>query len=135
MGSTRETYSPASRDIPSLEARTHELLQTPQTSLSLPSFVQPCFEAATASMDDGLFEYVVNWYVDNRERNDESDDGRYSDTAAAELDATEMLAICGGLNGIIFRAFREVRSKIAASLGAFSLTMSLELGLMLRKRR
>lgn len=46
---------PASRFIPSLPATAQELLHKPQTSLSLPSLVQPHFAAATASIVGGLF--------------------------------------------------------------------------------
>jgi hypothetical protein len=45
----------ASLFIPSLPATTHETLQTPQTSLSFPSLIQPHLDAATASMAAGLF--------------------------------------------------------------------------------
>ncbi len=70
--------TPASRDMPSLLANTHEELHTPHTSRSFPSFTHPHLDAATASMAGGLFEYVASLKVDNRVRKEEIDEGRYS---------------------------------------------------------
>ena len=64
--------------MPSLPATTQDALHSPQTRRSFPSFTQPHFEAATASIDGGLLAYVVSLYVARRERNEGRDDGRYS---------------------------------------------------------
>jgi hypothetical protein len=64
--------------MPLRPTTTQELLHSPQTSLSLPSFIQPHFAAATASIAGGLFAYVASLYVTSRDRNDEMEDGRYS---------------------------------------------------------
>ena len=76
---------PASLDIPSLPARTHEVLHIPHTSLSFPSFTHPHLAAATASIAGGLFAYVVSLYVARRRRNELVDDGRYSDVKSSDL--------------------------------------------------
>ena len=64
--------------MPSRPATTQELLHSPQTNLSLPSFIQPHFAAATASIAGGLLAYVESLYVASRDRNEEIEDGRYS---------------------------------------------------------
>jgi hypothetical protein len=69
---------PASRVMPSRPTTTQEPLHSAQTSLSLPSFIQPHFAAATASIAGGLFAYVASLYVKSRDRNDGIEDGRYS---------------------------------------------------------
>jgi hypothetical protein len=74
---------PASRFIPSFPTTTQDELHNPHTSLSLPSFVHPHREAATASIADGLFEYVASLKVSRRERKDCSDEGRYSAEAGS----------------------------------------------------
>ena len=65
---------------------THDTLQMPHTNLSFPSLTHPHFAAATASIAEGLLAYVVSLNVDSRERNDDVEDGLYSDaTGGAEM--------------------------------------------------
>lgn len=91
--------------------------QIPHTSLSLPSLTQPHFAAATASIGAGLFAYVVSLYVDRRDRNDEVDEGRYSE-AEAGADITEKVGGCAALNGVGFLVREAARFKMATRCGA-----------------
>ena len=107
---------PASLDIPSLPARTHEVLHIPHTSLSFPSFTHPHLAAATASIAGGLFAYVVSLYVARRRRNELVDDGRYSDVKSSDLAIVE--DGIDDLNGFAWRARVAVRDRIATRWGA-----------------
>ena len=71
---------PASLFNPSLLATIHDAQQIPQTSLSLPSLIQPHFDAATASIATGLLAYVVSLKVARRVRKEVVDEGLYSDS-------------------------------------------------------
>ena len=64
---------------------------------------------------------MASWYVDNLDKNDCKDDGRYSEDEARDVVADETAEICGGLKGMTLRAFSVVRWRIADSRGAFSL--------------
>lgn len=66
---------------------THAALHIPHTNRSFPSFIQPAFAAATASIDDGFVEYVDNLNVDNRDKNEVVDDGLYSTVAGCGVGA------------------------------------------------
>lgn len=71
-------FLPASLDIPSLPARIHDFLHSPQTSLSFPSLIHPHLAAATASIAVGFWVYVTNLNVAKRDRKAGMEDGRYS---------------------------------------------------------
>ena len=102
---------PASRFIPSRPASTHDTLQTPQTSLSFPSFTHPHLAAASASIAGGLLAYVLSLYVARRSSRLCVDDGRYSyDAVAPELRGV----VIRNLVGIALRVFAAVLARMAA---------------------
>ena|SRR5258708_2437417 len=102
---------PASRFIPSRPASTHDTLQTPQTSLSFPSFTHPHFAAESASITDGLLAYVLSLYVARRSNRLCVDDGRYSyDAGEPELRGV----VIRNLVGIALRVLAAARARMAA---------------------
>ena len=84
----------------------------PQRSLSLPSFIHPHFDAATASIAAGLFAYVDSLNVARRARKEGMEDGRYSEVewSGVRFDAARP----GALNGSALRVRVAVRASIAA---------------------
>lgn len=100
--------------MPSRPTTTHDALQKLQTSRSLPSFVQPHREAATASITVGLLEYVDNLKVSRRVRKDCRDEGLYS--AEGESGVGE-LALYLNVKAVL--AFAAARLRIAVKCGAF----------------
>ena len=112
---------PASLFKPSRPTTTQEALQRPQTRRSFPSLIQPHFEAATASMEEGLLAYVVSLYVARRDKKDGSDDGRYS-AVAGSVGAGELWVCTGNLNENVFLVFDAARVKIAVRWGVFLMT-------------
>ena len=120
-----EMYVPASRVMPSLPTTTHEALQNPHTSLSFPSFVQPHLEAATASILDGLFEYVESLNVSSRERSDCRDDGRYSADGRSDAESGVKLKE-NALFALLATRLRiaDRRGVLSESIGADGLRVS-----------
>lgn len=110
-----DAYVPASRLIPSLPTTTHEELHRPQTSRSLPSFVHPHLEAATALIDSGLLAYVASLKVSRRERNDWREEGRYSADAGRRDGDSEL-----NLKVNALLAFEATRLSIAVRCGVFA---------------
>jgi len=107
--STREFA--ASRFIPSRPASIHDTLQTPQTSLSFPSFTHPHLAAASASIAGGLLAYVLSLYVARRSSRLCVDDGRYSyDAVEPELRGV----VIRNLVGIALRVLAAVLARMAA---------------------
>lgn len=104
-------YIPASLFMPLVFATTQDTPQIPQINLSFPSFTHPHFAAATASIAAGLVAYVVSLYVKRRERNDDVDEGRYSE-AVEGAERTESGGACADLNGIDLRVFVAARFRI-----------------------
>jgi hypothetical protein len=102
---------PASQFIPSRPASTHDALQTPQTSLSFPSFAHPHLAAASASITGGLLEYVLSLYVARRSNRLCVDDGRYSyDAVEPELRGVDIRNFVGSA----LRVLAAVLARIAA---------------------
>ena len=100
--------------MPSLPTTIHEFSHNPQTSLSLPSLIQPHLAAATASIAAGLLAYVASLKVARRDKNDGMDDGRYSvDEFRAEIGTTRVAA----LKGKACRVREAVRARIFARCG------------------
>ena len=98
--------------MPSLPTTIHETSHMPHRSRSLSSFIQPDFDAATASIAAGLLVYVDSLNVARRARKEGRDDGRYSEVglSGVRLDAARP----GGLNGSALRVRVAVRASIAA---------------------
>ena len=126
---------PASRFIPSRPASTHDTLQTPQTSLSFPSFTHPHLAAASASIVEGLLAYVLSLYVARRPSRLCMDDGRYSNDAVEPelrgIDTTRNLV------GRALRVLAAVRARMAARRGVLERSAAfppLEVILMYRRK-
>jgi hypothetical protein len=98
---------PASRFIPSRPARTHDTLQIPQINLSFPSFTHPHLAAATASIAEGLFAYVLSLYVARRSSRLWVDEGRYS------YEAVEFELIGVGARNLLGNALRVLAAALA----------------------
>ena len=108
---------PASLVIPSLEATIHELLHIPHVNLSFPSFTQPAFAQATASIAAGLFEYVASLNEESRDKKETVEEGLYS--VAPEYAATLLgkgVGMCASF--FCFCLFDAARARIAVKCGA-----------------
>jgi hypothetical protein len=86
----------------------------------LPSFTQPHFAAATASIGAGLFAYVASLNVERRRIKDGTDDGEYSLPGTSELAGSPALVGVPNREGWAFRVRDAVRVRMAERCGAFA---------------
>lgn len=112
---SKPTFLPASLFMPSRPTAIHETSHSPQTSLSLPSLIQPHLAAATASIAAGLLAHVDNLNVASRVRKDGVDEGRYS---VDELNAEGGAVRVDVLNGNAWRVREAVREAVRARIFA-----------------